>query len=228
MRHALLRLAALLVVLMLALTGCNLITIDPIMQLDEDLAALKKQYSGVVASYDGGTITQEDVMGTFNSQYSYMSQMYAMYGMGMTQSDIESIEQSVVENAVENVAIRQQLEARGLALDPEKVEELKAEVDEHYQDAYDSVYASVTGETEDERVKRTEVNLYSMGYTRDALYGIEEDSANYELIEEAVRAEITEDLLDEEKLKQAYEAKLAEDEETYADSPYSFESAMSS
>ena len=228
MRHALLRLAALLVVLMLALTGCNLITIDPIMQLDEDLAALKKQYSGVVASYDGGTITQEDVMGTFNSQYSYMSQMYSMYGMGMTQSDIESIEQSVVENAVENVAIRQQIEARGLALDPEKVEELNAEVDEHYQDAYDSVYASVTGETEDERVKRTEVNLYSMGYTRDALYGIEEDSANYELIEEAVRAEITENLLDEEKLKQAYEAKLAEDEETYADSPYSFESAMSS
>ena len=60
MRHALVRLAALLVVLMLVLTGCNLIGIDPIMQLDEDFAKLKKQYSGVVASYDGGEITQDE------------------------------------------------------------------------------------------------------------------------------------------------------------------------
>ena len=70
MRHALVRLAALLVVLMLVLTGCNLIGVDPIMQLDEDMAKLKEKYSGVVATYDGGEITQADVMGTFNSQYA--------------------------------------------------------------------------------------------------------------------------------------------------------------
>ena len=225
MRHALLRLAALLVVLMLALTGCNLITVDPIMQLDEDLAALKKQYSGVVASYDGGTITQEDVMGTFNSQYSYMNQLYTMYGTGMSQSDIDGIEQTVVENAVENVAIRQQMEARGLTLDAEKVSELEAEVDEHYQEAYDSVYASVEGKTEEERAKRTEVNLYSMGYTRESLYGIEEASANYELIEETLRDEITE--VTDEQLQAAYDEKVESDESTYSNSPSSFESAMS-
>ena len=228
MRHALSRLAALLVVLMLVLTGCNLIGIDPIMQMEEDLAAVKKQYSGVVASYDGGQITQADVMGTFNSQYSYMSQFYAMYGMSLSAENVADIEQSVVKNAVENVAIRQQMEARGLSLDAEKVAELQAEVDEHYQEAYDSVYADVEGQTDEERAKRTELNLYTMGYTRDALYGIEEASANYELIEEAVRAEITEADLTEEALQAAYDKKVAEDEETYGGSPYSFESAMSS
>ena len=124
MRHALVRLAALLVVLMLVLTGCNLIGVDPIMQLDEDMAKLKEKYSGVVATYDGGEITQADVMGTFNSQYAYMSQMYAMYGMNMSGDALTSIEQSVVENAVENVAIRKEVEARGLSLSEDKLAEL--------------------------------------------------------------------------------------------------------
>ena len=228
MRHAFLRFAALMVVLMMVLTGCNLIGVDPIMQLDEDLAAMKKQYSGVVASYDGGEITQEDVMGTFNSQYSYMNQFYSMYGMTLTADNITSIEQSVVENAVENVAIRQQMEKRGLSLDADKVAEIKAEADEHYQEAYDSLYASATGDTDAERAKRTEVNLYTMGYTRDALYAIEEATANHELIEENVRGEITEADLTEEALQKAYDDKVAEDEESYANSPSSFESAMSS
>ena len=226
MRHALLRLAALLVVLMLVLTGCNLIGVDPIMQLDEDLANLKKQYSGVVASYEGGEITQEDVMGTFNSQYSYMSQMYSMYGLSLTSDTLTSIEQSVVENAVENVAIKQQMDARGLKLSDEKVAELEAEVDEHYQEAYDTLYAQADGETDAVKAKQTEVNLYSMGYTRESLYGIEEASANYELIEETLRDEITE--VTDDELQAAYDEKVESDEATYGASPASFESAMSS
>ena len=70
MRHALVRLTGLLIVLMLVLTGCNLIGVDPIMQLDEDFAKLKQKYSGVIATYDGGQVTQEDAMGSFTAQYS--------------------------------------------------------------------------------------------------------------------------------------------------------------
>ena len=105
MRHTLVRLTGLLIVLMLVLTGCNLIGVDEIKQLEQDYAALKEQYSAVVATYDGGEITQEDVMGTFNSQYAYMSQMYSMYGLNMSSDVLTDIEESVVENAVQNVDI---------------------------------------------------------------------------------------------------------------------------
>lgn len=226
MRHALVRLTGLFIVLTLVLTGCNLIAVDPIMQIDEDLNAMKKQYSGVVASYEGGEITQEDVMGSFNSQYSYMSQMYAMYGMNMDSSVLGDIEQSVVENAVQGVAISRQLEARGIKLDDEKLNEIQSEADEHYQEYYDAVYAGAEGATDEEKAKRTEYNLYSMGYTKDAIYNMELASANYELIEQTVKDEIAE--VTDEQLQAAYDEKVASDEESYTASAYSFESAVSS
>lgn len=226
MRHAYVRLAGLLIALMLVLTGCNLIAIDPIMQLDEDMAALKKQYSGVVASYDGGEITQADVMGTFNSQYSYMSQLYNMYGMSMTSDVVTSIEQSVVENAVQNVAIAKQIEARGLSLDADKQAEVEAEAEEHYKEAYDNFYENAEGATDEERAKRTEYSVLLSGYSKEALYNMELAEANYDLIEQAVRDEITE--VTDEQLKAAYDEKLESDESTYSASASSFESAMSS
>ena len=226
MRHALVRLTGLLVVLMLVLTGCNLIGVDPIMQLDEDFAALKKQYSGVVATYDGGELTQADVMGAFNSQYSYMSQMYSMYGVSMTSDVIPDIEKSVTESAVQDIAIARQLEARGLSLDEEKLKEIQEEADEHYKEAYDAVFASAEGENDEVKAKRTEYNLYTMGYTQDAIYKMELSPANQELIEQTVRDEIAE--LSDEELQTAYDEKVASDETSYANAPGSFESAMTS
>lgn len=226
MRHTLVRLTGILIVVMLVLTGCNLITVDPMMQLDEDFAALKKQYSGVVATYDGGQLTQEDVMGSFTSQYNYTSQLYSMYGISMNSSMATDIEQSVVENAVQNVAIAAEMEKRGLKLDDDKLAEIQAEADEHYQEAYDSLYASATGETDEVRAKRTEYNLAVNGFTKDAIYNIELASANGELIEQTLRDEITE--VTDEALQAAYDEKVSEDEEQYADSASSFESAMSS
>ena len=102
MRHALVRLTGLLIVLMLVLTGCNLIGVDPIMQLDEDFAKLKQKYSGVIATYDGGQVTQEDAMGSFTAQYSYLSQLYSMYGLNMTSDVVSNLEQSVAEEAAKS------------------------------------------------------------------------------------------------------------------------------
>ena len=224
MRHTLVRLTGLLIVLMLVMTGCNLIAIDPMMQLDEDFAALKKQYSGVVASYDGGQITQEDVMASFSGQYSYMSQMYSMYGMSMNASTVSDIEQSVVEDAVKNVAVAKQIESRGLKLSDEALADVQSEADEHYQEAYDAVYPNTKGDTEALRARQTEYQLAVNGYTKEALYNIELAAANSDLVEEAVRDEITE----VEDIQAAYDAKVAEDEEEYASALGSFESAMTS
>lgn len=224
MKHSLARLTGLLIVLMLALSGCNLIAVDPIMQIDEDLAALQKDYSAVVATYEGGEVTKEDVIANFLYQYSYYSYMYSYLGGSMDSQTLESIKQSTVETAVQNAAIAKQFDELGLTLDEDKLAEVQELADETYQQAYDTYYANTDGDTEEVRAKQTEYALYADGYTKDQIYAMSLDQAKYEAVEEKVFSEITE--VTEEELNAAYEEKVAADEETYADAPGSFESAM--
>ena len=224
MKHTLVRLIGLLIAVMLVLTGCNLIEVDPIMQLDEDLAAAKKQFSGVVVNYDGGEITQEEVMTDLASQYNSMAQLYSAYGMSMTSEVVNNLQQYVLENAVQNVAVSKQLEERGLALDDAALEEINGEVDENYKSLYDSMYAQADGATDEVKAKQTEYALYRNGYTREGLYNAELASHKYELLRDDVQGEITE--VTDEELSAAYEEKVSEDEDRYSASASSFESAM--
>ena len=226
MRHTLVKLTGLLLVLVLALAGCNLIEIDPMMQLDEDFAKLEKDYSTVVVNYDGGTITKGEVMGPFNSAYSYNAQYFSMYGMSIDAGTTESLKQQVLEEAVENVAVTKQFEARGLSISDEKQAEIDAAVDENYKAAYDSFYDSAEGKTDEVRARQTEYNLYLTGYSRDAFYNSQMARARFEAVQEAVRGEIAE--LNDEELQAYYDGKVAEQEEEFTSTPGSFESHMSS
>ncbi len=226
MKHTLLGLLCLMIALLLTLSGCNLIGIDPIMQLDEDLAAKVKQFSGVVAKYEGGEIKQSDVMGNLVSQYNYMSQLYSMYGINMSADVLTSIEQSVVESAVEDVAIAKQMESRGLSLSEEKLAETVKTAEDNYKEAYDDFFNHATGENDEVRAKQAEYDLYSNGYTQETFNNIAIAKANRDLIEETVKGEITE--VTDDELKTAYDDKVAGDQETYEDGHGAFESAMSS
>jgi len=226
MRHALVRLTGLLIVLMLVLTGCNLIGVDPIMKLDEDFAKLAKRYSGVVASYDGGEIKQADVMASFTSMYSNYSQMYSMFGYSVPADAVTTVENNVVQQAVQDVAIAKYMDEHDLKLDDEKLAALQAEADEHYQTYYDTFYAGITEKNEAVHAKQTEYNMAVNGFTKDAIQAIEVAEANRELVEQTVRDEIAD--ISEDDLKAAYEAKLKADEDKYTASAGSFETDMSS
>ena len=226
MRHTLLKLTGLLLVLMLVLTGCNLIGVDAMKQLDVDFAKLEKDYAVSVADYDGGRVTKADVLGNFMSTYSYYAQMYNAFGMQIDNDTIESIKQQTLETAVQSVAIDKELQTRGLSLSEDKLAEVQSSADDTYAQAYDSFYASAEGKDEAVRARQTEYNLYTNGYSRDVFYKAQLDQANYELIQEIVRDEIGE--LTEEELTEAYNEKVAEDEEQYADDAGAFESAMAS
>lgn len=225
MRHTIVKLTGLLMVLALTLTGCNLIGIDPMMQLDEDFAKLDKDYAAVVAEYDGGTVTKGEVLGRFASMYSYYAQMYSMFGMNMTNDVVDGIKQQSAEGAIEAVAVQKELEKRGLSLSEDKLAEVQKTADENYKSAFDSFYAHAEGKGE-VKDRQTEYDMYQNGYSKELFYQTQLDEANHALLEENVEAEISE--LTDEELQEAYDEQVAGDQDLYGEDVSAFESAMAS
>ena len=226
MRHSFLKLMGLALALMLTLTGCNLIGVDPIMQLDEDTAKLKKDFEAVVAEYDGGTLTKGDVMGVFASNYTYYSQMYSMFGMSMNADVVEDVKQQTLEQEIQAIAVHNQMEERGLTIDEEKQAEIDKTAADNYKQAYDSYYAQTTGKDEKLREAQTIFNMLQNGYTEETFKHSQLEATEHELVEENVKAEIAE--LTDEELKTAYDEKVTADESAYSGNAGSFETAMSS
>ena len=96
----------LVLVLALVLSGCNLIEVDADMQADEDIAKLDKQFSKVVASYDGGEVTANDVMGEFTNNYSQTYYLYQYYfGYSMTADEVHSLMEDSINQHVRNAIV---------------------------------------------------------------------------------------------------------------------------
>ena len=225
MRHTIVKLTGLLMALALTLTGCNLIGVDPIMQLNEDTAKLEKDYAAVVAEYDGGAVTKGEALGRFASMYSYYTQMYSMFGMNMTADVVENVKQQSVEEVVESVAVQKELEKRGLSLSEEKQAEVEKTAADNYKSAYDSFYAEAEGKGE-VKDAQTRYDMLKNGYTEELFRKTQQDAANHELLKENVEAEIAE--LTDEELQTAYDELVSEDQELYSDDASAFETAMSS
>ncbi|MBQ6374996.1 MAG: peptidylprolyl isomerase [Clostridia bacterium] len=226
MRQSLLKLTGLMLALMILLTGCNLIGVDALKQLDVDFAKLTKEYDEAVAvEYDGGKLTKGDVLGGFVSTYSYYAQMYQAFGMQLNSATIDSVRQQSLETAMQSVAIEKQIASRGLSLTEEKLAEVQAAADENYNQAYQSFYDNTTGKDEAVRARQAEYDLYTNGFSKDIFYKSQLQQANYDLISETVRAEVE---LTDDQLAEAYKEKVAEDKEEFSENAGSFESHMSS
>ena len=220
MRHTFAKLMAMLLVLVLMLTGCNLIDVDQLAVIGDERAELEKTYSAVLAEYDGGTVTQFDALAPFYSNYSNMVQLYSMFSMDITADEITSMKQDAVENEVTDRAIRKEFESRGLTLEKTE-EEILAEAEESYQSSYEYYLGVVEGEDDAEKAARAELQMYSEGFTLNRLVDLYTVMYQQEALQAAVEAEI-EGVTDEE-LQAAYEEKLAADEETYTENPTNFE-----
>ena len=223
MRHSGVKLIGLLAALMIALTGCNLIGVDQMKQLDLDFAALDKDYSTVVARYDGGEITKGAALPNFVSLYSYYTQLYSMFGTSIGTDMINSIKNQALQQSVQNVAIAKECDARGLTLSDEKLAEIQSTADANYQQAYDSFFAQAAGKGEI-KARQAEYDMYANGYSKQSFYDSELAQAKHELLEENLKAEVSE--LTDEQLQAAYDEKVSDDQEAYADDPGAFESAM--
>lgn len=216
--------AALVAALCLALTGCNLIGVDPLMQIAEDRAAVDDIRETVLAEYDGGTVTVADILYDFNLQWSYYYQIYSMYGMELDDATVVSLRDSCVDLAVQRVAQAAEAERRGVALSDEEVAELEQSAQESYDAYYESALAQMTDADEDVRAARAEYELYAGGQDLASLLAYNRAEALSSKLREQVDAEVAEP--SEESIEQAYNEHVESDEASYADDPGSFESAM--
>ena len=218
--------AALLAALCLALTGCNLIGVDPLMQIAEDRAAVSDVYETVLAEYDGGTVTVADIIYDFNYQWSYYYQLYAMAGMELDEETVAMLRDSCVDAAVERAAQSAEAERRGIALTEEELAEAEQTARQLYDESYASLLSQATDADEDVRAARTEYELYASGQDYETILAYYTAEALNSKLREQEDAGITDP--GEESIEQAYDQRVESDEANYADSPASFESAMTS
>ena len=218
--------AALLAVLCLTLTGCNLIGVDPLMQIAEDRAAVSDVYETVLAEYDGGTVTVADIIYDFNYQWSYYYQLYAMAGMELDAETVAMLRDSCVDAAVERAAQSAEAERRGIALTEEELAEAEQTARQLYDESYASLLSQATDADEDVRAARTEYELYASGQDYETILAYYTAEALNSKLREQEDAGITDP--GEESIEQAYDQRVESDEANYADSPASFESAMTS
>ena len=224
MKNRFVKLACILTMLALTLTGCSLIAVDPVMQADDDMAKLKKELSTPVATYDGGTISRFDVTSDFYNQYSYMYYVYSMYGYTMDETQTKSLLEEVVKAHMNTRATLLKAQEMGITLTDDEIAACKTSAQTSYQTAYDKAYGSATGDSEDMKVKNTESALYQQGVTLDYFVNQQEWTKLVDKVEEKVKGEITE--ISEDDLATRFAAQQVQDENTYSKDLASFETGM--
>lgn len=226
MKNKVLKLFTLMIALALMLSGCNLIKIDPVMQAEDDLEALKKQYSTVIASYDGGEITIFDAMYEYAYNLSSMYYYYSYFNMPFTEAEDEQLKLDVLTALVRQKAIVSHAEEYGVSLDETELADVNETTATNYEEQFGYAYESAVGENDEAKKKNAEVLLYQQGFTLEALEDNAINGRISEKVEEAVKAEITE--VTEEELLSEYETRVSEAEDGYASDISSFGSDMTS
>jgi len=207
------KLAALLLVVMIALSGCSLIEIDQEMEMAE-----------AVATVNGVKVTKAQVM----SDYAYMIAMYNAYGITINDTILESIKSDVLDMGVLREVIRQK--ADELALidfdDEASFAEPDAEAAAYFEELITEHAAHVTTVGQSEEAARAKVieHLAAEGTTLDLI----KESYRIDFIIETVREYVASSVtVTEEEIKAAYDEKVAADEEQYASSTYLYETHRS-
>lgn len=221
MRRTFAKLAALMLALTLVLSGCNLVDVDQLALIAQQREEVAETLSTVLVEYDGGTLTAQDVMPVFYSNYSYMSQIYSSMGYEVDTETVNSILEDAVQTELENRVIAAQFEERGLSL-PVTEEEIAEEADTAYQTNYEYALEYASGDTDEERAANAELVLFTEGYTPEYMYNMMLSGYQADALQADVETEVTE--VTDEELQAAYDEKVAADEETYTESPTDIES----
>ena len=190
-------------------------------QASEGEAEVVALEDGVLASaYDGAvTVTLSEVQEEYDQQLAAYIAYYTQYGYTMDEYDQEfqaNVAQETVQMKLSQAIVRRYAEQNGYVLTAEKEEELTAQVQtalDNLREYYES-YLSYYGYTGDELAQAVEEEMANSGYTEEALT----ESAYLKDVLDFIYEKATADIsVTEEEVKEAFDAKIASQKESYAD-----------
>lgn len=215
-------LLALLLALMLLMSGCALVTVDQ-----------EADNARIIVDVNGETVNKQRITSAVNaaiSQNEYYNQLYAMFGMSANYpTDSATITPQVISAFVEQLVTMQK--AKELGLD-QYTEEEQAHIKEHTDEDWQDYLSQVA------KAYFPDLNLEGEALEAEAMKYIEqnglshrevfEESATSEVLLEKLRAETVKDVtVSDDEIKALYDQKVAADQATYTENPNSYASAAS-
>ena len=203
------KLTALVLALLLALTGCSLIEVDQEMDNAE-----------AVATVNGVTITKGEVKDTYDYYVNYYQYLSSYYGMTY---DEATVRDNVLEAFIRSELIKEKAAELGLdtlsdedkaSVAAQAADELEEYITEHGEEV------KTTGMTSEEARAAVLAHLEEEGIILDAL--IENDTNA--LISDRVRESVIADVkVEDSDIEEAYNKEVADDESTFINSTYLYE-----
>ncbi|MBR3109346.1 MAG: peptidylprolyl isomerase [Clostridia bacterium] len=212
---------ALLLALMMILSGCTLVTKDE-----------EKDNARVIIDVNGETVTKHVVTAAVQNQISqneYYNQMFAAYGYsGVYSTDEATVTAQVIDSFVENLVLKQKAYAMGMN---ELTDEEKAKAEEHAKEYYESFLSSViSAYLPNSGLEGDELNAAAEKYVAENDIKTADGRSTYEdflqsaIDEQAIeklKADIVKDVtVTEEEIQADFDAKVESDKadsETNAD-----------
>ena len=183
----------------------------PALTLSDDVLA--SAYNGAV------TVLKSEIQDEYDQMLTQYVAYYAQYGYSVDEYDTElqaSVAQETVQSKLSTAIVRHYAAQNGYELTEEKKAELLAQVQTALDNTreYLESYLSAYGYTGDELTAAVEDQLAQAGYTEESLMESAELNDVLNFIYEKATADVT---VTEEEVKEAFDAKVAEQKETYAD-----------
>ena len=183
-------------------------------------AAVSLSDDVLASAYNGEvTVLKSDIQDEFDQMLTQYVAYYAQYGYSVDEYDTElqsSVAQETVQTKLSTAIVRHYAAQNGYELTDEKKDELTAQV----QTALDSMreylesYLSAYGYTGDELAAAVEEQLSQAGYSEESLTESAELNDILSFIYDKATADVT---VTEDEVKEAFDAKVAEQKENYAD-----------
>lgn len=215
MRTRIWKLTALVVALLLALTGCSLIEVDQEMD-----------YAEAVATVNGVTITKGEVKDTYEyyqNYYAYMNYYYT--GNSDISSQLEDIKDNVLEAFIRSELVKEKAAELGLdTLSDDDKASIEAQAAQELEDALNEEieegHIDTEGLTEEEIHAAALAHLEEEGVTLDSL--IESDTTSF--IADRVRENVIADIaVEDSEIQEAFDKEVADDESSFTNSTYLYE-----
>ena len=175
----------------------------------------------LATAYDGAvSVTLSEVQQDYDDMLAYYVYMYQMYGMTADEYDTSfqaDLAASVVENTIDVKAVKLWADKDGYEMTEEKKAEIAESAKQQYQEAYDYFKEMLSGYglSGDELEETVKEELTAGGYTEESFLESAELQAVLDYIEGKATADIT---VTDEEVRAAYDAELASEKESYAQS----------